>query len=72
MYKFLQILHPGVIRTHDLMSWGGRDDHYATSPGQAKWTRYALVGSDTYKWRDLPLAFVENKIKMERLDPALF
>jgi hypothetical protein len=34
MYKFLQTLHPGGIRTRDLFcSVGGRGDHYATPPG---------------------------------------
>jgi hypothetical protein len=28
MYKFLKTLHPGGIRTRDLLFVGGRDDHY--------------------------------------------
>jgi hypothetical protein len=34
MYKFLNTLHRGGIRSGIFCSAGGRDDHYATPPGR--------------------------------------
>jgi hypothetical protein len=33
MYNDLKTLHPGGIRTRDLLFWCGCDDHYANPPG---------------------------------------